>query len=647
MINPNYGKLHQAQRITFVSNLNTLFAGTNSYDLGTGQIGIFQKDPKKYFVGTTSPVAAKGRTFKIIQGMGDNYSEENRWAGVPTWDHSSIEFSAEDITDWGGTKGKPFTKENVYALGYDGVDRTKTLSGKAGITKKFYMHLRGYPAYAVQGNTMRSLKREYYLEADPLDAATEAGSPLACQVIQNKLLDQIARDKWNKIPISKLVKARPITKCDVDPQAPVTVDSRDYTVEVFDDGTDTALGLVQSQYPGIKIERIKYTGITSTYRLTQLAEASAPAAVSVSKLKALTNCSTCPSGYTKVDSALAIEVTYPAGATPFTIAGTGNQISRTKLSGDAVQDVYLYLLKADYVFATAVTNITANNGSAQVVNLGMVQEICTPPAATTYAWVQGGLSKQVSRTYVLTLKDTVCGASRLAELQAKYPSLTISVATVGTCARKYQTTVLSRLEVDETCTEERYAFDRPSTFEADPWVAVTDDTPYDLNCSCGIILEGARFVQEINDTTFNYTGHDPRDYEPVNIQVSSHSFDFNETLVNDGETPFTTLQVADYPNGWGRDVANHEQESLSYFMKSYSFHPLVREKFKNKFQTKLDLYYDEYQLRIKVGEKKDTIFDTNEILYRFFFPVGEGKAFEAAINKLVASAGKELTPVSL
>lgn len=60
----------------------------------------------------------------------------------------------------------------------------------------------------------------------------------------------------------------------------------------------------------------------------------------------------------------------------------------------------------------------------------LVDGLCTNATVTEYAWVEGEECTASEDTYTITLADTDCGDNRLAELQAAYPELTITVASV-------------------------------------------------------------------------------------------------------------------------------------------------------------------------------------------------------------------------
>lgn len=638
----NEGKLYQSQRITLVSNISKLFAGTYLEDLANEQIGIFAQDGRNRFKATTTPIDAKGRLFKIAQGFPDRSPVGFDRAQLPSRPHQTVEFKANQIRNWRGIKGKPFTKETIVAVGYDGVDATKSIVVPKNHGFTLHLQLTGGPIHKLTA-TNGFYHREFVVEPDCL-GDSEPGTNQACRKIQKRLKELIDEANFGGIPLNKFVKVTPISTCDSQYVPSGLVNFTQYSVNVVDAGTDLDLGRVQAQYPGVKITRIARSGLLSTYQLTQLATASAPAAVSLYTFPVLPNCSSCPTGYTLQASGAVFEVTVPAAVT---VADQTGQISKTKLSGTADEAVFQFVMPVSTDPAAFTTTITGAYAQAEVLYIGTQQALCIPPAAGTTAWVSGATVKQAPRTYVVTVADSICGTTRLADIQAKYTA-TITEAVVGTCARQYSQVVYSD-PVADGCGEETYTFTAPEPFEGFVWTQAVDNTTPPTGCSCGVLLEGARYVQPVTEVTYPYIGYDKRDFDVVYVKASAYSHDYTQPVCPTVQAPFTALQEPDFPIGYGRDVVNAELESLSYFGKEYNFHPLIREIYGDKFLAKPDIYYDEYQLEIETFHKNGGFFDKTgfPIIYRFFFPVGQGKEFEAAINKLVASIDSNAVLVDL
>lgn len=131
-------------------------------------------------------------------------------------------------------------------------------------------------------------------------------------------------------------------------------------------------------------------------------------------------------------------------------------------------------------FASELTDeqiaaIEAVNDTYTVTFEGQGETLCVPdsqPADT--AWVSGDTCTVSTQQYYIDLKDTVCGESRLAELQENYPNLTISIDSTTThsnCRQRYVTTVTSNI-VCEGCETPEYIFEAPEDFSFESWKEV-------------------------------------------------------------------------------------------------------------------------------------------------------------------------------
>lgn len=122
-----------------------------------------------------------------------------------------------------------------------------------------------------------------------------------------------------------------------------------------------------------------------------------------------------------------------------------------------------------------IANIEAVNDTYTVYFEGEAETLCIPdsqPADTS--WVAGESCTVSTQQYYIDLKDTECGESRLVELQAAYPNLTITEDTTTThtnCRRRYLTTVTSDV-VCEGCETPEYIFEAPADYSFEIWKAV-------------------------------------------------------------------------------------------------------------------------------------------------------------------------------
>ena len=90
---------------------------------------------------------------------------------------------------------------------------------------------------------------------------------------------------------------------------------------------------------------------------------------------------------------------------------------------------------------------------------------------------------------------------------------------------------------------------------------------------------------------------------------------------------------------------------MPYFLSNYSTNPVIRKLFGYDYIADGNKFYDEYELTIAQTHGDAHYFnsgaDGREYIYRFFFPIGQGKAFERAINTLITSAGLDIVPAAV
>jgi hypothetical protein len=248
----------------------------------------------------------------------------------------------------------------------------------------------------------------------------------------------------------------------------------------------------------------------------------------------------------------------------------------------------------------------------------------------------------------LTVADS-CDDDRLTEIQAAFPTLTVALVTEssGDCVHVYSTSVTSN-RVAAGCSVEEIKWIKPHAFEGIEWDEVPgsfDGTDYRV----GVRIE-ATFVPYVtdNDLTFGYFPA----YEQQAVHIQASEFDPNYNNAPESEVAhwvIRKIQGFEQAIGSGIGVRVFEKESLSYELRERSFDPVVRQIENYQFQAQTDKYYDEYiigfDFEYKVGGWSERYTDAYKL--HFFFPEGQGKNLEAAINGYLASVSINIDPVVL
>src|SRR5688572_15615412 len=131
---------NQSFRRVFVSNTPVLLASGTTVDLAVGQIGIFDGNT---YAATTAPTYATNKAITIWQGMSD-VSHLPLMAGVPQTNQASKLIKGKllkKIRRKSASRGQ----NQVVAIGFDGIDVTKTLSARCGDVRTVYIKATGNP----------------------------------------------------------------------------------------------------------------------------------------------------------------------------------------------------------------------------------------------------------------------------------------------------------------------------------------------------------------------------------------------------------------------------------------------------------------------------------------------------------------------
>jgi len=408
-----------------------------------------------------------------------------------------------------------------------------------------------------------------------------------------------------------------------------------------DTGDDTALGLVQAQYPTLSVTRVGRVGSTSTYAVIKDANV-APADVTNAGMILIPDCPTCPSGYTAVTSKYVYTIkrsdagTAGALATAITDYGIAGAETLTRLQYEFGTSTYV---------AASTTTLTAS-GADQLHYVGLSTYGCVITTPTTTAWTLFDTLSKYSKTFRLTIGDTECGSNRLTELQAQYPDLVITIVNAGgSCVHTYETTVYSQC-VKVGCSTDQLTFTRPANFEGVKWDEV-EEAGGDGTEKAGIEIEIAFVNRVTGECTFDRFPAD--EYDTVFVSASQFNPDYWEGT--NCETDWKVRQIRGFkpPIGDGARLRDQELKSKMYDYRYRSFDPVVREIEGYSLQADPAKYYDEYVLefdfKYPVGGWSQNEVDSYHV--SLFVPQGMGANIETLFNTYIESSAIQIDPVKI
>lgn len=657
------GQLQQSFSTAWVSNSGAVATEVKSSNLGPEVIAVFAADPSceaEEALALSAPSFKKAKRVKIKQGIhpfpGGNSFATTRAKNIP---RETFEFTKDDIVSWEGLKARKGSKQHIVALGYDGLDASKSLNAHLDIKPiLFTFTLEGDPIQRWFGQNR--VVYEYTIDKGMCPSnceCTDTCGKVDCKTIQaglhKAMAIQFPRVLGNGMvvrrPITDFVKINTISKCTTPAVAPVLTEYKKWQLSLCDDGQSTIsqiAGLVKDH----KVVLESRVDSISTYSFWQKSTDAAPADLTLTThVQPICGvCPTCPDTYTSVPAVNVVQVTVACGAAAPVVptAITTTLMSSTLRGGD------VYLVKVPSTTANATIE-AALAGCVEYQFLGEESQLCVG-SSVTFSWKSCETCNKTVKDYMITLGDKDCGnADWLKELQEAYPELVISIDKTGTCIHTYKTTVYSDCIPDEDCGKEQvFSFEAPTPFKNQPWVEYRNiNTAPDCTvpaaatpdcCACGLIVEGKVFTRNYVECQQGWEVFDPNEILGIKVHVTATSYDYTSNPCDDSKEYITVLQQPVLPRGAsGLLVQKYEKATLAYENKYFDVNPFVNQIDGFHLVAKPHLFYDTYTLKLKRrGHESTYILNHQDTLtYYFYVPEGQGKQLEGLINPLVLSAG--------
>lgn len=534
---------------------------------------------------------------------------------------------------------------HVIAVGYDGVDITKTISAKPDSDYFLRIDVKGEQVYRFMNRPI------YYVfhvktPCGPGPCGDNCDAVADPQFIADSLVEQINTHPW----INPFVKAEKILSCNpAIPANPDNVAFNIFTLTLCDAGDGFALADIQSQYPNYSVSRIDRNASTSVYEICIPTSAGTPAAYAPDKARVIPNCTTCPTGFTFTDKLYKIEVTRPGSVAVGTIVTAYSGVSGYTLSTE-------YGV-TKYVIYKSTPGVPAPAAAGDVVaDAGFEVSVCVETATPgTIAWVDAGDRYKTVREMLLTVPKTCGGANRLTDVRNAYTGVAskiaggtagITIKTAGDCADIYTL----KLYNDECLLDPCGGLDKPTftnlqSFEGHVW-EIAPVTPTTSDCAVGVRLTGAYIETKFGECSFYPTDH----YELDAVRI------YASQLLESGDRcefgwPITELQVPKFASGTGEMVKRELITFMGYRHEDYFCDPRYRETLdteswlssidRNKFYK---IYYLTYN--VPYTNNKTNLYNNEQYEVMVVFPeTADTSAFETLLNSYVTSVGIQLTAI--
>ena len=399
--------------------LTTGYAG----NLAKGQLAIVKNKAKKGFgAEVVSDFAGMSDKDLISFRVGEATTPSNlRISEVAS--KSTGFFSLGSIVDI-----KAYAPSNVelkvdyLEVGYDGINDSTALYIPEGKSATVDIAVYGEVASLFFG------QKEYLIQKR---AYREEGETM--QTVIERLVKEINEDK---IPVAngyastedQLSQFLEVGVINSESVQAVGTDSVFSTITVADNGDSNDLADIQAQYPNYEVKVTDRLDGATTYTILHLVSASLPNYVKTTVKLNAKGCEDCLAGYAEIVGGFVYHVsleddgtnsTATVQAIPGAVAGTA-----VKFGNKDGKGTYSVVLTDPLTSAEVTTFVTANPTS-EISLIGETVDVCSDTDTATYVWAAGETCTAITKNYTITLLDNECGETRLPELQAAYPELTI------------------------------------------------------------------------------------------------------------------------------------------------------------------------------------------------------------------------------
>lgn len=334
--------------------------------------------------------------------------------------YSSQLFTIKDLVS---VKGNfPQVTEQQFdelLIGYDGLNANTAITLEEGMSVPFDLELYGdHISYQSGGEKCYLVKIHFGKEKGETnqDMVRRAVERLKQQTLPGG------------VPITEMVD---ITTVDSS-NPPLAGTSYTFSdLAVVDEGDSNALAIVQAQYPQYKVVVKMRSGLTTIYSILHPTASSLPAFNKVVSSAYIKNCADCAAGYTELAGGFVYSVTIEDDGIDLTttVDDLPGFVTGTAIRQGVRDGRGLYTIVTDDALTQAeIAAYVATAGvktTATIELLGEVKDVCSDVDTITIAWTNVEVCYAQADSYNLQLKDNDCGESRLTELRAYYPELTI------------------------------------------------------------------------------------------------------------------------------------------------------------------------------------------------------------------------------
>ena len=503
------------QRHLGVSPVGSTMTTGYSLDLPLDTIGVFSKDARK----TTKRGLKALTTFNGIDKMDEKIAilygtkKDSSTTSNKNGDKNSrtLDFSLANVKSVGISH--PKVKEQTFdywRVGWDGLQDESSLKFHKGQTLEFQMTIGGIAATFFNDVDMYTVRQLINIPNDEVDIiCEELGEPCAPVDCREHTIKLVKGLNDYLLPggqkLSQFYDIYPIFNAPVDPTTRTT-EYTQYCLDYCGFGGEHELSKVSGQYPGVIVTR---DTMTDKFVIYQKSATAAPAAY-VERMNALLKgCDECPEGYDEIAAGFVYGVALEddgvdqktlVQALPNAVAA-----SAIKTGQDFGVGHYVVVLTAELTAAQEATFITANP-TAILKFVGTKEAFCENDTTTSHSWVACGTCDTTTAKYRIIVADD-CNGSKLEEVQAAFPDLTVTQVVNQNCVSVFETTVETTPSCSEGCNpaivQQVFSSEAPRRFGLNNYWYPVEAAPVAGETLCGFEVKGKPIVMNPSECTYD------------------------------------------------------------------------------------------------------------------------------------------------
>lgn len=638
-----------------------------SIDLPLDTLGIFSKDAKKTTkkglkaLGSFAGIDKNSEKLAILFG-----TKKDAGRMGSTKNSRTLDFTLADVKKVGISHPKVAEQTfDYFRVGWDGVNSDTTFKFHKGQTLEFQMTIGGTPVTFFNNADHYTVRQLINIPNSDFDYCTELDqticTPVDCRestiTLAKNLNDyrlpggMVLSDFYDIYPIFNT----PSTNASA-------VEYTYYELGYLGFGGDHELSKVAAQYPGDEVKRDTFT---NKFVIVRPTSEGAPAAYAEYSDALLKGCEDCPSGYSLIEGGvvygIALEddgadmssVIAGVAADPLAVPPVEAVIGLPGVVAGSVvktgQDMgvghYIVVL-TDQLTDAEVDAFVETNPTAIVKFAGVKEDFCNKANSTTHAWTVAGTCEASTAKYRIMVPDD-CNGTRLAEVQAAYPDLTVTQVSNANCVSVFETTVETSLSCDEGCNsaivEQVFTSEAPKPFEIGVyWYPVVTEAAAGATL-CGIEIKGKPVVLNANDVSYDELPFIMTSARIISVSGGYH-VDYSMNAMAPATPSFRVLQLdraRDLDNLGGSSLKEWEQKGRFYFQNEKPYRSQV-ERLLTGTQSRLSglTQYSDLFVTIEKSNKSG-IEDRSytSMSYHVLVPFGRTTEMEVLLRELAGAAG--------